>query len=161
MDLVKFDNGLITANSKEIASKFGKTHRHVLEAVKNMNCSDKFRETNFRLSYYTSTQNKKLKCYEITRDGFSFLGMGFTGRKAGGWKESYINAFNSMEKNLNNSGTMMEKIDSALAIMERDKNTASLCSRGLNEWKKLKKEHEKEVNRLVSESQLVLSLRIT
>ena len=160
MDLVKFDNGLITASSKEIAEKFGKAHRDVLRAIKQLDCSEEFRQRNFAHSYYISPQNKKLVCFDITRDGFSFLGMGFTGKRAGVWKESYINAFNSMEKNLSNSGTMMEKINSALAIMEKDKNSASLCSRGLNEWKKLKKGHKKEVDRLVSESQLVLSLRI-
>jgi Rha family phage regulatory protein len=160
MDLVKFDNGLVTASSKEIADKFGKAHRDVLRAIRQLECSDEFRERNFGLSYYTSPQNKKLKCYDITRDGFSFLGMGFTGKRAGMWKESYITAFNSMEKNLDNSGSMMEKINSAIGLMEKDKKTASLCSRGLNEWKKIKKGHEKEVNRLVDESQLVLSLRV-
>jgi hypothetical protein len=65
-----------------------------------------------------------------------------------------------MEKNLDNSGSMMEKINSAIGLMEKDKKAASLCSRGLNEWKKIKKGHEKEVNRLVDESQLVLSLRV-
>ena len=160
MDLVKFDNGLVTASSKKIADKFGKAHRDVLRAIKQLECSDDFRERNFTQSYYTSPQNKKLKCYDITRDGFSFLGMGFTGKRAGMWKESYINAFNSMEKNLDTSGSMMEKINAAIGLMEKDKKTASLCSRGLNEWKKIKKGHEKEVNRLVDESQLVLSLRI-
>jgi phage regulator Rha-like protein len=36
--------------------------------------------------------------YYVTRDGFSFLAMGFTGKKAAQWKEKYIAAFNAMEK---------------------------------------------------------------
>lgn len=38
--------------------------------------------------------------YRITRSGFSFLVMGFTGKNAAGWKEKYINAFDMMEKAL-------------------------------------------------------------
>jgi hypothetical protein len=40
--------------------------------------------------------------YEITRDGFAFLAMGFTGRKAAQWKETFIAAFNAMEQELLN-----------------------------------------------------------
>lgn len=35
--------------------------------------------------------------YELTRDGFTFLCMGFTGSQAALWKERYIEAFNQME----------------------------------------------------------------
>ncbi|EOT9412018.1 Rha family transcriptional regulator, partial [Escherichia coli] len=35
-----------------------------------------------------------------TRDGFAFLAMGFTGKRAAQFKEAYINAFNQMEKQL-------------------------------------------------------------
>jgi hypothetical protein len=34
--------------------------------------------------------------YEMTRDGFTFLAMGFTGKEAARWKEAYIAAFNAM-----------------------------------------------------------------
>ena len=157
-ELVKFSNGLLTAHSKEVAEKFGKTHRDVLRAISNLECSEEFRERNFALSYYTSQQNKQIKCYEITRDGFAFLGMGFTGAKCSEWKEAYINAFNQMEQHLKESPSMMDKINEALAIMEQDKRTASICSKGLNEWKRLKKIHKEEVDRLVSTSQIVLNL---
>ncbi|MGI9701007.1 Rha family transcriptional regulator [Pseudomonas aeruginosa] len=36
----------------------------------------------------------------MTRDGFTFLCMGFTGEEAARWKEAYINAFNKMEQAL-------------------------------------------------------------
>jgi Rha family phage regulatory protein len=41
------------------------------------------------------------RAYRITRDGFVFLAMGFTGTKAAQFKEAYINVFNQMEKQLN------------------------------------------------------------
>jgi len=99
-DLVKFVGGEIIASSKDVAEKFGKVHRNVLIDIKRLECSDEFREHNFLLSSYTSSQNKTLPCYEITRDGFAFLCMGFTGKKAAQWKEKYISAFNAMEKAL-------------------------------------------------------------
>ena len=34
--------------------------------------------------------------YELTRDGFSFLVMGFTGKNAARFKEDYIRAFKPM-----------------------------------------------------------------
>lgn len=38
--------------------------------------------------------------YYITRDGFTLLAMGFTGKKAMQFKIAYINAFNEMEEML-------------------------------------------------------------
>jgi len=38
--------------------------------------------------------------YEMDRDGFSLLVMGFTGEKALQWKIKYIEAFNQMESEL-------------------------------------------------------------
>ncbi len=38
--------------------------------------------------------------FNITRDGFSFLAMGFTGKKAAEFKERFIAAFNAMEQRL-------------------------------------------------------------
>jgi len=38
--------------------------------------------------------------YEMDRDGFSLLAMGFTGEKALKWKLDYIKAFNAMEREL-------------------------------------------------------------
>ncbi|EOS1856350.1 Rha family transcriptional regulator, partial [Escherichia coli] len=40
----------------------------------------------------------------ITRDGFAFLAMGFTGKRAARFKEAYINAFNQMERCLSGVG---------------------------------------------------------
>ncbi|MCI9135955.1 MAG: Rha family transcriptional regulator [Lachnospiraceae bacterium] len=90
---------LITTSLK-IAEKFGKEHAHVLRDIRDMECSDTFRESNFGLSSYKSTQGKTLPMYEVTRDGFTLLAMGYTGKEAMKFKEDYINAFNAMENEL-------------------------------------------------------------
>lgn len=85
------------ANSLVVARMFQREHKNVLRDVENLDCSDEFRQLNFELSYYRSEQNKKLPCVTMTRDGFTFLVMGYRGKKAARYKEAYIKRFNEME----------------------------------------------------------------
>jgi len=62
--------------------------------------AEDFTQLNFKLSYYKNEQNKRQPMYKLTRDGFVFLAMGFTGKKAAQFKIAYIQAFNAMEKEL-------------------------------------------------------------
>ena len=96
MDLVTVNDGVITT-SKIIAASFLKTHKHVLEAIKNLDYSPDFIERNFIKSHYISLQNKKLPCYEITRDGAILLCMGFNGEIASKGKRKLLNAINSKD----------------------------------------------------------------
>ncbi|EHB3117795.1 Rha family transcriptional regulator [Campylobacter jejuni] len=43
-------------------------------------------------------RERKYPYYQLTKDGFSLLAMGFTGKKALQFKIAFINAFNEMEK---------------------------------------------------------------
>lgn len=94
------ENGQVTTTSLQIADHFGKEHRSVLLAIRRLECSPEFRLHNFVQSSYINEQGKKQPCYRITRDGFVFLAMGFTGKEAAQWKEAYITAFNRMEREL-------------------------------------------------------------
>jgi Rha family phage regulatory protein len=90
-------NGIPVVGSRYIADTFGKRHDNVLQAIAKIECSDEFRLLNFKESCYRNEQGRKQPEYLLTRDGFSILVMGFTGRKAMEFKEAYINAFNQME----------------------------------------------------------------
>jgi Rha family phage regulatory protein len=92
--------GQIITTSQQIAAHFGKRHDTVLRAVRNLECSDEYRLRNFAESSYLNVQGKEQPCYRLTRDGFVFLAMGFTGKEAAQWKEAYITAFNMMEQEL-------------------------------------------------------------
>lgn len=59
---------------------------------------------------------RKLPCYQITRDGFAFLAMGFTGKRAAQFKEAYINAFNQMEKQLSNPSVLSDVAHNASVL---------------------------------------------
>lgn len=98
--------------SLDIARVFGKRHDHVLRDIENLLKDLReigaFNELlNFgevvRISKTTNPKsgklvNRKMPMYKITRDGFSLLAMGFTGKKALQWKIAFIDAFNTMEK---------------------------------------------------------------
>ncbi|EKA0237874.1 Rha family transcriptional regulator [Campylobacter coli] len=88
-------------NSLDLAKVFNKNHRHILQTTKNQPQND-FTESNFILSTYKDKKGELRPCYNLTRDGFSLLVMGFTGEKAYKWKIEFIKVFNEMEKRLKN-----------------------------------------------------------
>jgi Rha family phage regulatory protein len=97
------DNNVITT-SIVVAKMFGKQHKDILRKIKTIECSDVFRSANFCAHPYTNSQNGETYIqYDITKDGFIFLVMGFTGKKASHMKELYIDAFNRMELALQKS----------------------------------------------------------
>ncbi|EJA4488990.1 TPA: Rha family transcriptional regulator [Campylobacter jejuni] len=103
------DNKVFT-DSLFIAEVFEKNHAHILRDIKNM-CDDEFKTLNFKEANYKASNGKTNPCYNLTRDAFSLLVMGFTGQKAYKWKILFIKAFNEMEKRLKNlEQEKMEKL---------------------------------------------------
>lgn len=102
--LVSVNNNRVVTTSLRIAEYFSKAHKDVLKAISNLETTKDFQERNFSLSFYTrelpNGGSKKEPMYYITRDGFTLLAMGFTGKKAMQFKIAYINAFNEMEEML-------------------------------------------------------------
>lgn len=98
--ILSTQNGEPVASSRQIAESFGKEHKHVLDAVKNLVAENSAAKSMF---YETTFENrgKQYPMYLMNRDGFSLLVMGFTGKAALEWKMKYIQAFNEMEKKLN------------------------------------------------------------
>jgi len=98
---IQIINGRATTTSLRVADHFGKRHANVLRAISNLECSDEFRKLNFELtSQPVRMPNGGVRndtVCTMTRDGFVFLAMGFTGKEAAQWKEAYIKAFNEME----------------------------------------------------------------
>jgi len=163
-ELITVVNGKPVVTSKQVAEHFGKTHRHVLRDIaKELETAGEFGETNFGLTSYTSSQNKVLPCYEMTRDGFSLVAMGFTGEKAQQWKIKYIEAFNSMERELLSGSikfsSVMDALNEACKLMQDDKEKASAFGSGLCEWRKVRKEHMERVNKLQEDVQLLLNFK--
>ena len=155
-DLVKINNGELMTTSKIISDVFGKAHRDTVRAINNLDCSDKFKLRNFAHSSYTSPQNKVIKCFNVTRDGMVFLCMGFTGKKAADWKEKYIEAFNQMEKGLDNFDARMTRLSNQGDDL---KKLGSEWSKFGHEVNRQKKSHDKLVDQLMDEVQLKLDIK--
>lgn len=99
-DLVVMHEGKQMVSSQLVADKFGKAHRDIIRAIRNLDCSEEFKVRNFAQCSFKNKMNREYEGFMMTRDGFSFLCMGFTGKKAAEWKEAFINAFNSMERQI-------------------------------------------------------------
>ncbi|MDE4303647.1 phage regulatory protein/antirepressor Ant [Phaeobacter gallaeciensis] len=101
-------NGLVSESlkttSRIIAEKFGKAHKDVLRAIRNLECSAEFNERNFAPVEYLDAKGQARTEYSVSRDGFTFLAMGFTGKEAAAWKEKFISAFNAMEQRIKSGG---------------------------------------------------------
>jgi Rha family phage regulatory protein len=92
--------GQITTTSLQIAEHFGKQHKTVLRAIRNLDAPAEFTERNFAPSDFQDSTGRSLPMFRITRDGFTLLAMGFTGKEAMQWKLAYLAAFNHMESEL-------------------------------------------------------------
>lgn len=102
--LVSFDktNGQPVTSSIDVAKRFGKEHRNVIQSIKNISAENSAVTQMFFKSEYTAGTGKTYPMYLMNRDGFTLLAMGFTGREALAWKVRYIEAFNQMERQLQN-----------------------------------------------------------
>ena len=96
------NNRYIYASSKDVAAYFGKRHADVLRVIRNLKCSGEFYRLNFTPFKTNDLTGESTSHVDMTREGFTFLVMGFTGAKALQFKEAYIAAFNEMEERLRN-----------------------------------------------------------
>lgn len=122
------ENGQVVVSSRVVAERFIKRHSDVVRAIENkialfnennltQNCVQYFMQSN-----YKDDSGKSNKEYLLTRDGFTFIVMGFTGTEADKWKLKYIEAFNKMEKCIKKNNNLLEGISPELqAIIMQDK----------------------------------------
>lgn len=90
-------DGIAMVSSRDVAAMFEKRHDNVLQAIESADCSASFRNLNFKVSYYREGKGK-YKEILMTKNGFAFVVMGFTGKKAAKFKEAYITRFDEMEQ---------------------------------------------------------------
>lgn len=96
-------NDQVLTNSLLVAEKFGKEHKHVLDAIRELiqGCAETSADPMFVETIYVNEQNRQeYPMFVMNRDGFTLLAMGFTGKKALKFKLDYIAAFNAMERSL-------------------------------------------------------------
>ena len=62
----------------------------------------------FKGTTYITKDGRTVRAYDMTRDGFTLLTMGFHGRNALAFKLAYISRFNAMEEELTKRNTLYE-----------------------------------------------------
>lgn len=92
--------GKIVTSSQAVAYYFEKQHRNVLRAIRGMLKNEHTKEMFYEYLYTDKQNDQTYPAFLMTRDGFTLLAMGFTGKKALEWKIRYIQAFNEMERKL-------------------------------------------------------------
>lgn len=101
--------GKIVANSRDIATVFDKNHRDVLKGIRKLiELRPDLNRRNFALVELPDEKGELRPAYDMDRDGFTLLAMGFTGEKALDFKLRYIAAFNAMEAALKLPDAMIE-----------------------------------------------------
>lgn len=106
--------GNLVTTSTQVAEYFDKQHGHVLRDIETVikSCSPEFSKENYFQSSYINVQGKTQPMYEMTKDGFTMLAMGYTGPKAMQFKEAYIKAFNKMAEQLNrHNETALQRVE--------------------------------------------------
>lgn len=138
--LVMVNHDQVVTTSLKVAEYFRKPHKDVLKSIRTLECSTGFTGRNFSPCFYFSelrnNVKRKLPMYYMTRDGFTLLVMGFTGKIAARFKEAYINAFNEMERKLSGITVREDEIINIIRELCADVN-----SRIKGHEKVLKKEH--------------------
>lgn len=113
-------NGKPVTTSMAVSSYFGKRHDNVLRSIFNLDCSQKFRNLNFEETSISVPQPRggvrEVVSFNMTKNGFVFLVMGFTGKRAAQFKEAYIAEFDRMEAEINRTrlpGTLNDMVGTA------------------------------------------------
>lgn len=97
---VQLKDGHAITTSLDVAKVFNRHHKNVMQAINRLDCSASFRRLTFQPSSYLNQQGKSQPYYEIQKDGWIMLVMGFKGRRAAQFKEAYIAAFNEAMSSL-------------------------------------------------------------
>lgn len=116
--LVELQNGVATTTSLQVANTFEKRHKHILRDIKNqiekIGSPDLVREM-FQEDTY-EIGGREYPMYRMNKDGFTLLVMSYTDDKSMQFKLRYIQAFNEMQKQLDQQSLPMTT-DEKIAVI--------------------------------------------
>lgn len=132
-----------TTNTLIIAEHFGKDHKNILQSIRALmsDCPEDFNKLNFQPIKYYDARGREKPMYEITRDGFMLLSMGFTGANATKLKIAFIEEFNRMEAALHQPTPRPGQVEEVKARRAREE---LLKARPL--WAQIQRYLEKGLN---------------
>ncbi|HEY3986022.1 Rha family transcriptional regulator [Cedecea sp.] len=110
-------NSRAVTTSIAVANYFQKRHDNVIDKIRAVmaDCDPAYHLLNFKEVVREVPGGdgamRKMPMFELTRDAFVLIVMGFTGKKALQWKIDYINAFNKMEAELHQRAVQSQGTD--------------------------------------------------
>lgn len=123
-NLVIMKDQQAVTTSLQVAEVFGKNHQHVLRDIDSLKDVSNFGQM-FSEGSEPDSYGRDRRIYFMNRDGFTLLAMGFTGKKALGFKLKYIEAFNKMEETIKEHRTELptDPMDVLRLVFNATENT--------------------------------------
>lgn len=157
-DMVMLAGDQVMTDSRKVAQHFGKLHKDVLRAYDRLECSQEFNGRNFAPVTFMDAKGEIRRAVQMTKDGFMFLVMGFTGQKAAAIKEAFIEAFNRMAEFIHSQAMgAWERFNAAWLEYRHDRDHVSHCATDMNHWKRRKPVHLDRLERLNPQMRLPLA----
>ena len=169
MNIIKFDfNEMVTlqgnqvmTTSLKVAEYFGKRHKDVLKKIRNTinDCDNpEYTQRNFAPFDFIDKNGEVQPAFNLTRNGFMLLVMGFTGKAALQIKIKYMQAFDWMaEQLIKMQNSHMKQYNDLMLEYMKEKDVASMAGRLLRRWGKEKKpELTNRIQKLQKQSQIQL-----
>ncbi|MRW82940.1 hypothetical protein GJ698_02395 [Pseudoduganella sp. FT26W] len=144
---IRADGERLTTTSQQVAMAFGKHHKNVMRDIRAL--IDQIPEEDRLLNFEPTVEMRPNPSggesiaspgFAMSRDGFTLLAMGFTGKRALGFKIAYIKAFNAMAAYIKNQRDGLRYRCMELELEDKDsKRRGSYHAKGLNLRKREKK----------------------
>ncbi|MGR0019257.1 Rha family transcriptional regulator [Stenotrophomonas maltophilia] len=151
-DMVMLAGGQPMTDSRKVAKHFGKRHDHVLRTIRALvrkvpkQASPSFGEC-FEINNLAN--GKPEPFFQMNKDGFMLLAMGFTGDRALQVKLAFIDAFNRMAEFIRTQASgAIERWNAAYVEYRQEQEHVSNCAKDMNRWKRSKVEHQQRLQRL-------------
>lgn len=159
LELVSIENEAPKTTLLVVAKFFGKRHSDVLRTISKLDCSDEFSLRNFAQSDFVDERGRARQMASMTKDGFMFLVMGFTGKQAARLKDDYINEFNRMSDALNQrQNSLMYQYNKVSIAYDTATRNVSDAGRALARLgKQVKPDLQERLVKLERQMQLVLN----
>lgn len=88
-------------DSRTVAEEFGESHDSVMQAIENLDCSEEFNLLNFKEIKYKDSKGRSYPCYEMTREGFTYLVQKYNKETYAEIRKEFFKKFNEAEAIVN------------------------------------------------------------
>ncbi|HFF9409290.1 TPA: Rha family transcriptional regulator [Escherichia coli] len=159
-DMVMVAGNSVLTTSIKVADFFCKRHDNVLRKIRQViaECPEDFALLNFEETDFIDKNGDIQPMFNMTKDGYILVVMGFTGKAAMKMKVAYIQAFNWMAELIQQGMANLEAERNAVMLeYMKEKDVASMSGRLLNRWGRVKKPQlQAKIEQLERRGQIVL-----